>query len=126
VECPRVSYVPGETTNGTEIDLTLSQSNPTAFIYTSGTVPLLASRYGKNDRDRVFYINVKGNRNIFTAAQRHGVKAFIWTGSLTAGPDDLRFQYPNIDETWPTSIHSLVYGESKARVSFILDNETTE
>jgi len=93
----------------------VAQTKPTAVIHTAGTVPLLASRYWKKDRDRVIHVDVEGTRNILAAAKRHGVKPFVWTGSFTAVVDDLRFQYPNIDETWPTSSRSLVYGDSTAR-----------
>lgn len=125
-ECSYVSYVFGDITNGTATDLTVAQIKPTAIIHTAGTVPLLASRYGKKDRNRVFDVNVEGTRNVLTAAKRHGVDAFVWTGSFTAATDDLRFQYPNINETWPTSSHSLVYGESKACFLSALDVKSTE
>ncbi len=125
-ERPGVSYELGNITIGAEVDLTFVQIKPPAIIHTAGTVPLLASRYGKKDRDRIFYVNVKGTRNILTAAKRHWVKAFVWTSSFTAVADGLWFQYPNIDETWPTSIHSLVYGELMAKVLLVLDDTPSE
>lgn len=93
-------------TNVIEIDLAIAQINPTAIAHTAGTVPLLASRYGKKDRDRVFDINVEESRDTFTAAKRHRVKAFVWTASFTTVTDDSRFQYHNIDGTWPKSNRS--------------------
>lgn len=50
------------------------------------------------------------------AARGNGVEAVVWTGSCTAVTDDMRYQYPNIYETWPTSGHSLIYGESKVSI----------
>lgn len=64
---------------------------------------------------RVFLVNVEGTRNIISSAKRHGVRALVWTGSITTVTDDMRYQYTNIDESWPTAAgKSLVYRESKA------------
>ena len=117
---PDVFYQPGDITNAAEVDRVLAQTKPTVVIHTAGIVPPLASRYGRKDRDRVFLVNVDGTRNILTAAKAHGVEALVWTGSFTAVTDDMRIQYPNINETWPTSSNSLIYGESKA--CFISDH----
>lgn len=61
----------------------------------------------------MFNVNVNGTRNMLAAAKAAGTRAFVWTGSFTAVTDDMRHQYANIDERWPTSSHSLIYGESK-------------
>ena len=84
---------------------------------------MLAERYGRKDRDKVFRVNVAGTRNMLVAAKDNGVEAFVWTGSCTAVTDDMKYQYPNVDERWPTSNHSLIYGESKVGV-FTSPNET--
>lgn len=87
---------------------------PVAVIHSAGLVPELANRYNRRAQERVFNVNVNGTRNVLAAAKKAGVKALVWTGSCTAVTDDVRFEYPNIDESWPTSRHSLIYGESKA------------
>ena len=114
---PDVSYIFGDITDSTEVDRVIAHLNPTVIIHTAGIVPSLAGRYSRNIKDDVFRVNVKGTQNIINAAKRRDIHAAVWTGSFTAVTDDMRFQYPNIDERWPTSSQSLVYGESK--VSFI-------
>lgn len=109
-----VSYVAGDITNAEEVDRVVSEIRPCALIHTAGIVPSLASRYGRSEQERVFEVNVGGTRNVIAAAKHAGVKALLCTGSCTAVTDDMRYHYPNIDETWPTSCHSLIYGESKA------------
>lgn len=117
---PGVSYVSGDTTSAEEVDRIVSEIKPAAIIHTAGIVPQLAGRYGRRDQEHVFDINVGGTRNVIAAAKRASVKALLWTGSCTAVTDDMRYQYPNIDETWPTSCNSLIYGESKAAAEALI------
>lgn len=109
-----VSYVAGDITNALEVDDVVIRTKPTAIIHTAGIVPSLASRYRRKERNQLFRVNVEGTRNILVTAKRENVIAFVWTSSFTAVTDDFRFQYPNIDDSWTTSSHSLIYGESKA------------
>ena len=109
-----VQYVAGDVTNSMEVKDAMERARPVAVIHTAGLVPPLASRYDGRDRDIVFRVNVEGTRNMLKAAQDAGVKAFVYTSSCTCVTDDMRYHYPNIDESIPTSSHSLVYGESKA------------
>ena len=111
---PHVTYLSGDITNATSIGTLIDDNKPDVIIHSAGVVPALASRYGREQQDRVFNVNVNGTRNLLAAARNSGVKAFVWTGSCTAITDDLRHQYRNIDERWPTSTRSLIYGESKA------------
>lgn len=115
-----VFYERGDITIPTQLERIIAAVQPVAIIHSAGLVPELASRYHRKARDRVFNINVNGTRNVLAAAKCAGVKAFVWTGSCTAVTDDVRFDYPNIDESWPTSSHSLIYGESKASKSVSL------
>ena len=113
-----VHYVVGDITNSTEVKRAIESARPLAVIHTAGLVPPLASRYGRRDRDIVFKVNVEGTRNMLKAAQEAGVKAFVYTSSCTCITDDMRYHYPNIDESVPTSSQSLIYGESKACACF--------
>jgi sterol-4alpha-carboxylate 3-dehydrogenase (decarboxylating) len=58
-------------------------------------------------------VNVEGTRNMLAAARESGVEAFVYTSSCCCVTDNMSIQYPNIDESWPLSHQSLVYGESK-------------
>lgn len=109
-----VKYEIGDVANAKSMVDIVERVRPDVIIHSAGLVPGLAFRYGREWKDRVFNVNVNGTCNMLAAAKTSGVKAFVWTGSCTAVTDDLRYQYPNIDERWPTSSHSLIYGESKA------------
>lgn len=108
-----VLYEVGDVTDISSMSKIIDKFRPDVIIHSAGLVPELAGRYGRQDRDRVFNVNVNGTRNMLAAAKVSTVKAFVWTGSCTAVTDDRRYQYANIDERWPTSSQSLVYGESK-------------
>ena len=118
-----VKYVKGDITSTDDIKNAMARAKPIVVIHTAGLVPQLAVRYNRKVRDRVFEVNVEGTRKMLAAATESGVEAFVWTSSCCCVTDDFRYQYPNINETWPTSSQSLVYGESK--VSFSLPNDIT-
>ena len=111
---PNIAYKCGNITDAASVNSLVAGIKPDVIIHSAGLVPELAFRYGREQRDRVFNVNVGGTRNMLAAAKNSCVKAFVWTGSCTAITDDMRHQYRNIDERWPTSNHSLIYGESKA------------
>ena len=111
---PNITYKSGDVTNATSISALVDSIKPDVIIHSAGLVPELAFRYGREQQDRVFNVNINGTRNMLAAAKSSGVKAFVWTGSCTAITDDMSREYRNIDERWPTSAHSLIYGESKA------------
>ena len=114
---PNVTYESCDILDTVSVNAIVDGIKPDVIIHSAGVVPELAVRYGREQRDRVFNVNVNGTRNMLAAAKNSGVKALVWTGSCTAVTDDLRHQYRNIDERWPTSSHSLIYGESKASPS---------
>ena len=114
---PNVTYRSGDTTDAISVTAIVHDVKPEVIIHSAGLVPELAFRYGREERDRVFNVNVNGTRNVLAAAKSSGVKALVWTGSCCAVTDDFRRQYVNIDERWPTSSRSLIYGESKASSS---------
>ena len=113
-----IAYEIGDVTDLASVTGIVEKTKPNVVIHTAGLVPELAGRYGRKLRDRVFDVNVNGTRNMLAAAKNAGVEAFVWTGSCCAVTDDMRYQYPNIDERWPTSNQSLIYGESKASMAF--------
>ena len=109
-----VSYIKGDVTEAGDVENALRKTKPKAIIHSAGLVPPLKHRFGRELESRVLDINVTGTKNMLAAAKSNGVEAFVWTGSCTAVIDDFRYQYRNIDETYPTSNKSLIYGESKA------------
>lgn len=118
-----IRYVIGDITNASEVHRIIDQIKPDVIVHTAGIVPELADRYQRRRRELVWNINVNGTKNILDAAKRNGVEAVVWTGSCTAVTDDMRYQYPNIDETCPTSSHSLIYGESKVSTSLSMHRQ---
>ena len=110
---PSIRYVAADITVAAEMNQIVDELKPTVIIHTAGIVPGLADRYTRRQRQLVWKVNVDGTQNVLDAARRSGVEAVVWTGSCTAVTDDMRYQYPNIDETCPTSGLSLIYGESK-------------
>ena len=108
-----VQYEIGDVTDGTIVRSVIETFKPQVVVHAAGIVPELAERYGRRLTAKVFEINVKGTRTMLAAAKAHGVQAFVWTGSCCAVTDDMTRDYANVDETVPTSNHSLIYGESK-------------
>jgi sterol-4alpha-carboxylate 3-dehydrogenase (decarboxylating) len=84
-----------------------------AIVHTAGLQPPLAERYRRNLERQVHAVNVGGTRNVVEAALETGCKALVYTSSCCVLTDDLHGHYANIDETWPSSRQSLIYGESK-------------
>ena len=106
---PDIRYASGDITNAAFVNHLLDRIKPDVIIHSAGLVPELAFRYGREQRDRVFNVNVNGTRNMLAAAKSSGVKAFVWTGSCTAVTDDMRHQYRNIDELVMFSIPSFPF-----------------
>lgn len=65
-------------------------------------------------------VNVNGTRHVVDAAKDNGCKALVYTSSCTVVTDDLNGNFPNIDERWPVSKRSSIYGESKAAAEKIV------
>ena len=108
-----VRYVTGDVTSDNDVKRIMETAMPRIVVHTAGIVPQLELRYGRETLDRVMEVNVEGTRKMLASAKEFGVEAFVWTSSCCCVTDDMRYQYPNIDESWPTSDHSLIYGESK-------------
>ena len=77
---PNVTYRRGDITDAAFVNTIVDSIRPDVIIQAAGLVPELAFRYGREQRDRVFSINVDGTRNILAAAKSSGVKAFVLTG----------------------------------------------
>lgn len=114
---PTVEYLNIDITNAAEASRAVQEAKPAVLIHAAGIVPALTSRYTRKDRDLVWKVNVEGTRTMLAAAEVAGVEAFVYTSSCCSVTDDLKSQYPNIDETWPISHRSLIYGESKVNLS---------
>ncbi|MCJ1436087.1 erg26, C-3 sterol dehydrogenase [Xylographa pallens] len=113
-EKSKVQYLAGDVTMMADVRRAMQTAKPKIVIHTAGLVPQLESRYDRRIKERVFGVNVEGTRKMLAAANAFGAEAFVWTSSCCCVTDDMRYEYRNIDETYPTSSQSLVYGESKA------------
>ncbi len=116
---PTVDYFTVDITDAKEVSRVVQEAKPSVIIHVAGIVATLSNRYTRKDRDLFWKINVEGTRNMLAAAKEAGVEAFVYTSSCCSVTDDVKYQYPNVDETWPTSHNSLIYGESKASPSTI-------
>ena len=108
-------------TESVEVDITsetaviqaLRVVRPHAVVHTAGINPPLRERYHRTIERLVKGVNVGGTINMLSAAREIGCKAFVYTSSCCVVTDDLHGRFANIDERWPLSRRSLMYGESK-------------
>lgn len=114
-----IEFVQVDVASMTEVRKALQAVKPDVVIHTAGIVPALADRFARRLERDVWRTNVQGTKNMLDAAAECGVKAFIYTSSCCVTTDDMRFPYPNINEEWPTSSTSLIYGESKVVVPYL-------
>ncbi|KAJ5774205.1 hypothetical protein N7457_009101 [Penicillium paradoxum] len=119
---PRPEHVLPERTSCIQVDITsaeaLSQAfktiKPNVVVHTAGIVPGLAERWGRRLEREVWKINYEGTRNMLDVSQQNEVEAFIYTSSCCVVIDDTNITHANINEEWPLSSRSTIYGESKA------------
>lgn len=114
-----IRYMQVDVTSAPEVSKAFSTIQPNIVIHTAGIVPGLADRFGRRLEKEVWRINVVGTQNMLDAATAIGVEAFIYTSTCCVVTDDMRSSYANIDERWPTSSDSLIYGESKVVPHFL-------
>lgn len=100
-------------TSANEVARVLQTLKPNIVVHTAGIVPSLADRFGRELEREVWRTNVEGTRNMLNASLENDVEAFIYTSSCCVVTDNTSTPYRNIDEEWPTSNTSLIYGESK-------------
>ncbi|KAK2767628.1 erg26, C-3 sterol dehydrogenase [Arachnomyces sp. PD_36] len=121
------TFIQADVTSADDVMKALRKASPSVVIHTAGLVPPLGERYRRRLQSFVWRINVEGTKNVLAAAKGSGVKAFVYTSSCCAVTDNLNSEYHNIDESWPTSHSSLIYGESKAAAeTLVLDATTPE
>ena len=118
----KVNYINGDICDLAAVKAALAQASPVLVIHTAGIVPPLADRWSRRLQDTVYKINVTGTETLLAASRSTpSVSAFVWTGSCCAVIDDVRFAYPNADESWRTTPKgSTIYGESKARAEALV------
>lgn len=109
-------FTRADVTSAEEVDKVIRQVRPIVVIHTAGVVPELSERYSRRLQNLVWKTNVESTRILLDASKRSGVQAFVYTSSCCATTDDMRLSYANINETWPTSQTSSIYGESKVRM----------
>ena len=109
----RLSYVEADITCPLNISDAIRSASPEVVFHSAGIVPPLSERYSRGMADLVSRINVEGTQNTIDAAEAAGCAALVYTSSCTAVIDDMSRDYANIDETWPVSLKSSIYGESK-------------
>lgn len=108
-----ITCIQVDVSSAAEVSKAFTTIKPDVVIHTAGIVPALADRFGRRLEKEVWKVNVVGTQNMLDAATENGAVAFIYTSSCCAVTDDMRSSYVNIDERWPTSPKSLIYGESK-------------
>ena len=108
-----IQYYQADVTNLNETTEAFKKANPTLVIHTAGWVPGGPARYARKDFGAVMKVNVDGTRNALEAAKATGVKAFVYTSSCCIVTDDMNHEYPNMDESLPTGLATLIYGYSK-------------
>ncbi|KAJ9605114.1 hypothetical protein H2200_010504 [Cladophialophora chaetospira] len=116
----RYDFVQGDITDRTSVAAALALVRPDAVIHTAGIVPSLSERYARRLEAIVKNINVEGTRHMVEAASKCGCKAFVYTSSCCAVTDDMSKPYANMDEEWPVSEKSSIYGESKVEAERIV------
>lgn len=114
------AFIKADITQLPELTEAVLRVKPDIVIHTAGIVPVLSERFGRRLEQLVWTVNVQGTKNMLKVAKQAEVQAFVYTSSCCAVTDDMDVPYPNIDERWPTSRSSLIYGESKAAAEAIV------
>ncbi|EXJ76055.1 uncharacterized protein A1O5_00563 [Cladophialophora psammophila CBS 110553] len=113
-------YVQADITDKTSVMDALAMINADAIIHTAGIVPSLSERYARRLEALVKAVNVEGTRHMVDAARKSRCRAFVYTSSCCTVIDDMSQSYANIDERWPVSPKSSIYGESKVEAEQIV------
>jgi sterol-4alpha-carboxylate 3-dehydrogenase (decarboxylating) len=107
-------------TSALDVQAAFAKERPDFVIHTAGFVPPLQERYSRDLESFVKDTNVTGTRHVVEAAIACGARGLIYTSSCCAVTDDLHGYFANIDERWPVSPRSLIYGESKVEAEQIV------
>ena len=108
-----VDYINVDIVEANELREAIAKLRPDIVIHTAGFVPSLADRYHRQLEHKCQHVNVEGTRNVLAAARSAECQALVYTSSCTAVMDGWGTPYANIDEEWPPSRQSSIYGESK-------------
>lgn len=115
-----VKYIQADVTQPEHVLESFQAARPNVVVHSAGIVPIGNDRYHPSHaKQKTFKVNVEGTRNIVQAAQRTGVKAMVFTSSITIVSDDFGHDYPNMNENIvPTPCG--VYGLSKVAAEEIV------
>ena len=108
-----VRYLTGDTTILDDLVKACKAAQPQVVIHSAAIIPPLSERYARRLERLVFEVNIEGTRNALDAARNSGCTSFVYTSSCCAVTDNMSESYMNIDERWPVSPKSSIYGESK-------------
>ncbi|KAJ4300869.1 hypothetical protein N0V90_002957 [Kalmusia sp. IMI 367209] len=108
-----VNYIRCDITRPEELRRVFKEVQPTVVVHTVAVNLLGAARYSMKGKEAVFAVNVDGTRNVIEASQDCGVKALVYTSSVTVLLDQLEQDFRNADETWSTGRATTIYGQSK-------------
>lgn len=114
-----VEFIEGDVTDLDNLKRIFDFVQPVVVIHAAGLVPDVTQRYGRQMEEEVQRVNVQETQNVLEAAQSSGVSALVYTSSCCSVTDDFRQSYAHVNERWPTSKVSLVYGESKVGHGFV-------
>jgi sterol-4alpha-carboxylate 3-dehydrogenase (decarboxylating) len=122
---PRPEHFLPEKTWCMQVDITSFEAlnkafetiNPDVVVHAAGIVPGLAERWSRRLEAEVWKINFEGTQNILEVSQQSGVKAFVYTSTCCVVIDDTTTAHPNINEEWPPSPRSTIYGQSKVETT---------
>ncbi|PGH13877.1 hypothetical protein AJ80_06146 [Polytolypa hystricis UAMH7299] len=117
-----VSFINADITSYEDVRSAIEPVKPQVIFHVAAMLGSVSERYGRKERDVMFKVNVTGTKNLLEAAKSMGVEAFVHTSSIAAVMDDMTTEYANVDERWPTTHSSLIYGESKAAAEDLVLN----
>ncbi|KAF2441358.1 C-3 sterol dehydrogenase/C-4 decarboxylase-like protein [Karstenula rhodostoma CBS 690.94] len=120
-----VTYVRCDILNFKKLREVFKEARPTVVLHTVAVNLLGESRYSTQGKDTVFTINVDGTKNVIQASQEFGVKAFVYTSSVTVLLDQLEENFRNADETWSTGRATTLYGQSKTMAEGVVLSSNT-
>jgi len=118
----KIQTIQADISRKDSVDAAFEKVRPEIVFHVAGVVPSGQARYStaKSVHERTFNINVNGTKNVVDAAKRYGCESFIYTSSCTVLADDLKHDYPLMDETIPTGNATLAYGSSKTAAERIV------
>ncbi|KAF2644272.1 C-3 sterol dehydrogenase/C-4 decarboxylase-like protein [Massarina eburnea CBS 473.64] len=112
----QVRYVRGNVLQREDLKKVFEEARPHVVVHTVGVYHTGPERYSLKGKgwETVFEVNVEGTRNVVDMSKEAGVRALVYTSSVTVLLDELDEDFRNADETWPTGRATTSYGRSKA------------